>query len=288
MTATAPGFSGPGGRGGDGRGSHSRLADVRLALRNQFNVFSALLYREAETRHGQSFALGYLIAGIEPLVIVATIGVLFSALSRTPPYGHSLLLFLGTGVFPIYVFIHTSLRIRQPLNGLHQRNRYPIERPLDHLMVHAVLHVVSSAAVAVLFFLGLYWFGGVEAAVPFDPITAVAALATIFMLGLAMGIFNAVFARLVPVWDVIWPAVARASLHFSGPYFVAAYLPPTQRFYFGLNPVMHGVNWFRSAFYPFYPQALTDKGYLLLVAAVMLTLGLLLESGTRRLLEEKE
>jgi len=269
-------------------GAAGHWSAVRLALRNQINVFTALLYREAETRHGHSFALGYIAAGIEPLVIVGTIGVLFSALSRTPPYGHSLLLFLGTGVFPIYLFIHTSLRIRQPLNAMAQRNRFPIERPLDHLMVHAVLHVVSSAAVAALFFLSLYWFGGVEAAIPYDPITAIGALATLFVLGLAVGIFNAVFARLVPVWDVIWPAVARASLHFSGPYFVAAYLPPAQRFYFGLNPVMHGVNWLRQAFYPFYPHVLSDRFYLIMVALVLLTLGLLLEAGTRRYLEEKE
>ncbi|WP_421848872.1 ABC transporter permease [Novosphingobium sp.] len=269
-------------------GALSPWNSVRVALRSQINVFTALLYREAETRHGQSFALGYAAAGVEPLVIVATIGVLFSALSRTPPYGHSLLLFLGTGVFPIYLFIHTSLRIRQPLNTLAHRNRFPIERPLDHLMVHAVLHVVSSAAVAALFFLGLYWFGGVEAAIPYDPLTAVTALSTLFLLGLATGIFNAVIARVVPVWDIVWPAIARASLHFSGPYFVAAYLTPSHRFYFGLNPVMHGVNWFRHAFYPFYPQALTDHFYVLMVSLVLFTLGLLLETGTRRYLEEKE
>lgn len=269
-------------------GAHSSWEGVRRALSSQYNVFSALLFREAETRHGQSFALGYIAAGVEPLVIVATIGVLFSALSRTPPYGHSLLLFLGTGVFPIYLFIHTSLRIRQPLNVLAHRNRFPIERPLDHLIVHAVIHIVSSAAVAALFFLGLYWFGGVEAAIPYDPLTAVAALATLFLLGLATGIFNAVLARVVPVWDVVWPAIARASLHFSGPYFVAAYLTPSHRYYFGLNPVMHGVNWFRRAFYPFYPQALTDPLYVLMVALVLFTLGLLFEAGTRRYLEEKE
>ncbi|MBX9883566.1 MAG: ABC transporter permease [Novosphingobium sp.] len=269
-------------------GGKSPWNSVRVALRSQINVFSALLYREAETRHGQNFALGYVAAGVEPLVIVATIGVLFSTLSRTPPYGHSLLLFLGTGVFPIYLFIHTSLRIRQPLNALVHRNRFPIERPLDHLMVHAVLHIVSSAAVAALFFLGLYWFGGVEAAIPYDPLTAVLALSTLFLLGLATGIFNAVIARIIPVWDVLWPAVARASLHFSGPYFVAAYLPPTPRFYFGLNPVMHGVNWFRHAFYPFYPQALTDHFYVLMIALVLFSFGLLFEVGTRRYLEEKE
>jgi len=261
---------------------------LRPALQTQLHVLSGLFFREAEMRQGRSFALGYLAAGVEPLVIVATIGLLFSALSRTPPYGGSLLLFLGTGVFPIYLFIHTSLRIRQPLGaGLH-RIRYPVERPLDHIAVHAVLHVLSSAVVAVIFFGALYYWGGVTAAIPSDPVTAISALAAILLLGLAMGIFNAVVARILPLWDIVWPALARASLHFSGPYFVAAYLTPDARWYFGLNPVMHGVNWFRHAFYPFYPNQLTEPNYILMVALVMLTIGLLMEAGTRRYLEEKE
>ena len=260
----------------------------RLALRNQFNVLSALLFREAGMRHGQNFTLGYLASGIEPLVIVATIGLLFSALSRTPPYGSSLLLFIGTGVFPIYLFIHTSLRLRQPLNAVAQRQRFPIERPYDHILVHAVLHLVSSALVAFVFFGGLYLFLGVNAAIPGDPITAVVSLLVILLLGIATGVCSSVIARILPAWDLLWPAIARASLHFSGPYFVAAYLPPTSRDYFALNPVIHGVNWFRHAFYPFYPNQLTDHSYIMAVTLVLLFFGLLLEAGTRRYLEEKD
>ncbi len=260
----------------------------RHALRSQFNVLSALLFREAEMRQGQNFALGYLAAGIEPLIIVGTIGLLFSALAKTPPYGTSLLLFLGTGVFPIYLFIHTSLRLRQPMNPGAQRQRFPIERPFDHILIHAVLHLVSSALVTVLFFGSLYYFCGVNAAIPEDPATAISALFIILLLGIATGICNSVIARIFPIWDVLWPAFARASLHFSGPYFVAAYLPPDNRWFFGLNPVIHGVNWFRHAFYPFYPNQLTDQSYLLTITFGLLFLGLLLEAGTRRHFEEKD
>lgn len=260
----------------------------RRSLRSQFNVLGALFFREAEMRHGQSFALGYVAAGIEPLVIVATIGLLFSALSKTPPYGNSLLLFLGTGVFPIYLFIHTSLRLRQPLNRGTERARYPVEQPLDHILVHAGLHFLSSAVVTVLFFWSLWYFGGVNEAIPEDPVAGLESLASILLLGIAMGVFNSVVARLVPIWDIFWPAIARASLHFSGPYFVAAYLPPDNRWYFGLNPIIHGVNWFRHAFYPFYPNQLSDHHYILFMAAGLLTLGLLMEAGTRSLLNEKD
>ena len=257
------------------------------AVRTQANVLAALFFREADMRHGRSFALAYLASGIEPLVIVATIGLLFSVLGHAPPYGRSLMLFLGTGVFPIYMFIHTSMRLRQALGPGSHRTRYPIEQPLDHVLVHALLHILSSSLVALFFFVGMYYLG-VSAAWPWDPLIAVEALATIFLFGVAMGIFNSVVARIFPVWDLIWPAFARAQLHFSGPYFVVAYLPPNIRWYFGLNPVLHGVNWFRNAFYPFYPNQLTNPSFLLLSAMVMIALGLLLEAATRRYLEERE
>lgn len=257
------------------------------ALRAQWDVLVGLFFREAHMRRGRSFSLGYLASGFEPLIIVATIGLLFTIIGRTAPYGLSLLLFLGTGVFPIYLFIHTSMRLREPLAaGLH-RMRYPLEQPLDHILVHLVLHVVSTAAVAIGFFATLHAYG-VEQACPAEPLVAIEALASILLLGAAMGIVNSVIARLVPAWDVVWPAIARASLHFSGPYFVAAYLPPNIRYYFGLNPVLHGVNWFRQAFYVFYPRQLTSHAYVLAVAFGMLTVGLLLERGTRRYLEGRE
>jgi ABC-type polysaccharide/polyol phosphate export permease len=48
------------------------------------------------------------------------------------------------------------------------------------------------------------------------------------------------------------------------------------------------VNWFRHAFYPFYPNQLTDQTYILTVTFGLLFFGLLLEAGTRRHFEEKD
>ena len=267
--------------GGKGPVRHER------AWRTQLNTLSALFFREAEMRQGRSFALGYLASAIEPLIIIATIGLLFSALGRTPPYGASLMLFLATGVFPIYLFIHTSMRLRQALAPGAHRWRYPVEQPLDHIVVHALLHIISSAMIAILFFAAMY-HAGISAAMPWNSMIAIEALGTIFMFGVAMGVVNSVVARLFPLWDVIWPAFARASLHFSGPYFVAAYLPPHTRQWFGYNPIIHGVNQFRQAFYFFYPKQISDLSYLFNSALVLLALGLLLEAGTRRYLEDKE
>nr|WP_255630147.1 hypothetical protein [Novosphingobium sp. FKTRR1] len=239
-------------------------------------------------RRGQSFAFSFLAYALEPLIIIATISILFSVLGVAPRYGSSLTLFLATGVVPIYMFIHTSMRVRTAVApGLH-RIRYAMEQPLDHVIVHAALHMISTSIMAIGFFGSLYYFAGVDQAVPFEPLTAVKASLAIFVMGASMGMLNAVIARFLPIWDVLWPAIARASLHFSGPYFVAAFLAPNVRGYFALNPILHGVNWFRHAFYPFYPNQMTDHGFVLTVGAVMLTAALLLLNSSVRYLEDKE
>lgn len=257
------------------------------ALRTEMRVLSALVFREAETRRGRRFAMGYLATGIEPLMVVLTIGMVFYTINRQAPYGTSLILFIATGVFPIYLFIHTSMRLRSALAPGSHRKRYPIETSLDHILVHAALHFISIGVVTVLFFAGMYWWG-VNDALPWDPLTALMAAAIVFLFGVGAGIINAVIARLFPLWDTLWPALARGSLHFSGPYFVAAYLAPNIRWYFAINPVIHAVNWFRDAFYFFYPNELTEPLYPLTCAIVMIVLGLLLEAGTRSYLEDKE
>jgi capsular polysaccharide transport system permease protein len=258
-----------------------------LALRNQLNVFPAVFFRESESRQGRSFALGYLASGIEPLLVALVLAILFSVLSRNAPYGRSLMLFLATGVFPIYLFIHTSLRMRQSVGLGKRRVRYPLERPLDHVFVNAVLHLMTSSAMAVLFFGGLYLLG-VPEALPEKPLVAFEALLTVFLLGLGMGLTNSVIVRILPIWDVFWPVVVRLALHFSGLFYVVAFLPPNVRGYFAYNPLLHGTNWFRHAFYPFYPDLVSNENYVLMWAFSLFTFGLLLEAGTRNFLEAKE
>ena len=264
-----------------------RNATWPRALAAQRRVLSALFFREAETRRGRRFAVGYLALGIEPLLVVGTIGLVFEVLGRNAPYGNSLILFIGTGVFPVYLFIHTSMRLRGALAPGSHRKRYPIETSLDHIVAHGLLHVISTLLVAFAFFAGLYLWG-VREALPWNPLITLLALSVVFLFGVGAGIINSVVARLFPLWDTMWPAVARGSLHFSAPYFMAAFLPPNIRQYFAMNPVLHAVNWFRSSFYFFYPNQLTNPLYPLAVAITMIVVGLLLEAGTRSYLETKE
>lgn len=257
----------------------------RRAFQVQGRVLAALVLREAETRRGRAFALSYVAAAVEPLLIVGVIVALFGLISRQPIYGTSTALFVGTGVFPVYVFLLTSVRVREPISSA-QLGRYPAERPLDEVLAHALLHLLSTGAVAVAFFAGLHAFG-VEQARPFDVGGAVTALLVLFAFGVSMGLFNSVVGRLLPLWDTLWPGLVRVLLHFSGIYYLADNLPPHVRGWFELNPLLHGVNWFRQSFYPFYPDIIDEPAYLLLWVLAAAALGLSLERVARRMLARR-
>jgi capsular polysaccharide transport system permease protein len=106
---------------------------------------------------------------------------------------------------------------------------------------------------------------------------AIQAFCALFALGVSMGLFNALICELFPVWDLLWPPISRASLHFSGLYFVAEFMSPNVRKYFALNPLIHGVNWFRHAFYPYYPDVLNNHAYPLSAAAIAVVMSLCLQ-----------
>ncbi len=273
MTALAPTPPGRGGLGDD-----LRYAFDAVAV--QWRVLCAVFFKEAQLRRGRAFSFGWLIAGLEPLIIVGAISTLFVLLNRAPAYGTSMLLFTGTGVFPMYLVIYTSMRVREPIATPHA-HRYPLETPLDEALVHGLLHLVSTALVATGYFYVLAQLG-VRDAIPFDPMTGVEALGGMFVLGVGLGLINSVISRFVPIWASLWPGLVRALIHFSGLYIVADYLPPNVRGYFDANPVLNGVNWFRHAFYPHYPDATFHPHRVMLIALITLVIGIMLERVLRR------
>lgn len=257
------------------------------ALRNTLNAAWAIFWHEADMHNGRRLILGYLAAGLEPLFIVLVLDLLFTMLGRHVPYGRSSLLFLGTGVYPIYMFIHTSIRMRHPLGRGKYRVRFAMERPLMVLFVNAIQHYITYMCVIVAFFGTLYAYG-VDDALPYDPIRAFTAVTSVYLIGFGAGTINAVFGRMIPVWDLLWPGISRTVLHFSGLYYVAGYLRPTIRNYLLWNPILHGTDWFRMAFYPFYPAASSGAEVVMMTGLGLVTIGLLLESYTRQYLEAKE
>jgi capsular polysaccharide transport system permease protein len=269
-----------GGRGGWSGSAPPDLAKAWRAAVVQWRVFSAVFIREAGMRRGQAYGLGWLVGALEPLMMIAALAALFSVTNHQPAYGPNMLLFLGTGVFPLYVFLYTSIRVRQPAT-LITSGRFPLEMPLDEILVHALLHMISTLIVAIAFFAGLA-FAGIHDAVPHDIPALFGSTLALYLFGVGVGIFNAAVSRIFPFWSILWSGTVRLIYHFSGLYYVIDFFSPRARQFFAANPITHGLNWFRHAFYPFYPDTSSDGGNVMIWALISILLGLCLERAFRR------
>jgi capsular polysaccharide transport system permease protein len=253
---------------------------VLRAVTVQGRVFFAVFLRESAMRRGQAYGLGWLLGALEPLLMLGALTLLFTVTNHTAGYGTNMILFLATGIFPLYMFLYTSIRVRSPATLL-SGWRFPLEMPLDEILAHFVLQVIATTIVGVAFLTVLLIYG-VHDAMPFDVPTLLGSSATLFLFGLGVGIINVAIARIFPFWAILWSGMVRLLYHFSGLYYVIDYFSPKARSYFSANPITHGVNWFRHAFYPYYPTTSSSAGYVLFCALASLFLGLCLERLLRR------
>lgn len=242
------------------------------AATSNLRVLGGILIRDASYRGAKPLVFGFLADIIEPLMIVAVICFFRWALADQAKYGTDVVLFIGTGVFPSWLWVRTCLYVAKPVSSEHPM--FPVESQLDHIVIHGLLHLINSSLGAIGFFTVLYYCGEKDA-LPADVWMAIVSMAVLFFFGLGVGLINSVLGRFIPVWAGIWAAIARGLMHFCAIFMVPDYLNPPVRQLFWYNPVLHGVSWFRHAFYPTYPNVINDHGYILAFMLITLPIGLL-------------
>lgn len=251
---------------------HRRIAQ---GLRTQGRVVIALMLREMRLRSVHS-RLSYLLALLEPILQLAMMMGIFSIIGRRPDFGTSLLLFLGTGILPFFLFTHVSGRTTGAIraSGL-VRALAPIQ-PLDIMLARALLETATLLIVAVLLFTAIYAMG-IPQAIPIRPMLAIEGFAATALLAVGVGLINGVIGAFFRLWAVIYGVLSRSLIFLSGVFFVPDFMPPEIRYWLSWNPLLHGLEWFRSGFYLTYPTLTLDKAYLVGFGLVALLIGLALE-----------
>jgi capsular polysaccharide transport system permease protein len=161
----------------------------------------------------------------------------------------------------------------------------PAVKPSDIIIARSIVDIVAAFWVVCIFLLIMNIFGvDIVPNSPFDAITAI--LATIYF-AFAVGYLGAVMITLVRGWLMVQIGILILMYILSGTFFIPTNLPAMLRNILWYNPLLHAVEWLRSAYYVGYGYGMLDRSYLLGSATVNLFLGLLLERGVRgRLLHE--
>ena len=245
----------------------------------QARILAALVLRETRATFGTS-QLGYLWAIVTPAAGVGVLMAVFSAAGRRPAFGASLALFFATGLLTLELFAKLSGSLMNSFSANKALLTYPLIKETDTLMARFILIVTTYLMIMLVFYGTLVVFGLAKPPQFIDQLLL--AIGATALLGLGFGTLNAVLFSRWESWSHVYGILTRPLFIISGIFFIPSKLPAAAMNILKWNPVLHLVEWVRSAYYPNYISTVLDKSYVLSVALVLILLGFAGERLTRQ------
>ena len=260
-----------------------RRSPFRAAIREHAAVLLALMLRDIKTRFFGS-GLGYILYIAWPLSHIIIIVLMFSLGGRVTPFGDNMYIYIATGTAPFMCFSYSSRFIMLAYTTNRPLMSFPVVKFLDLIVARSILEALTAALIICILMVILYVCGSNP--LPLDVAEAFYAIAASIFLGIGIGMINSVIAAAMPFYVTFYVLIIIILWAASGVIFVPDDLPEALRVALSYNPIVHGILWLRSAYYPGYGSLTLDKPYLLAWAAGSLCSGLILERLVRgRLLQ---
>lgn len=256
-----------------------RIATLPDDIRSRGRVVYAIMLRDIRTRFGHT-RLGYLWAIIEPITHLLTLGVVFYALnSAPPPVGDNLFLFYITGLVPFLMFSHVSHDIMGAAETNNVMLQLPVVKRTDIVAAHALRALATEIYVGIITFSVAALLG--QRGMPADPLSAMAAVTLLWLLAVGVGAFNLVVVEAFASYDTFYAALIRLLYVGSGIYYSPIAMPDWIRGALAWNPILQGIEFFRSGFFPQYNPHWLDVNYLLIWVVASLAIGFAVERALR-------
>jgi len=252
---------------------------MRDAFRLQGRVIKALILREMQTEYGDS-RLGYIWALIEPVIHIVVLGLVFTMLNHYhPPLGDNLYLFYLTGLMPYLVFSHTANSVMNGLRANSALLNLPILKPVDVLLARALVCLGTEMSVMVVVLAGFGLLGA--HAMPRDVGGVISAMLLIWLFATGFGVISAMIMTTFEAWATIYGNTQRLLYFASGIFYMAVHMPAWIRDILMWNPLLQGVEWFRSAFFTEYDPHWLMPNYLIGISIATLVVGFAAERAFR-------
>lgn len=243
---------------------------VESTLTSQARVLNALMLRDMRTRFGASH-WGFVIAVGWPFAHMLMIVAIMAARGMPTPLGHSLVLFVCTGVIPFIGFMYMGRKMMESVLMNRPLLFFPQVKTLDLLTARAILEIIIFFASTVLCLIFLF-LCGIDP-VPAYPAEAVYALLVTIFVSIGVGMMNACIVTFFEPYAMGYVLIQISLYTLSGVFYVPEYLPQIAYDILSYNPLLHCIMWFRSAYYPGYGSGV-EKSYAILCGATFMVIGL--------------
>lgn len=239
-----------------------------------------IMLRALLTNHQHS-GMGYLWAIVQPLAFVAALDIVYTMGGHRMPYGTSTTAFLAAGIVP---FICFYVRVESAASGAVRGNLqflyFRQVTPLLLILASCLLEYLTGIVVLVLIIGGLSLYQG--SLLLNDPMTMIAALTCISLLGMVAGTLFGLGQLVIPSIAIIEVVFFRLMFFFSGALYYANILPPRMRFYALFNPLLHLIEFVRDGIFEGYHSRYANWHYPLAFVFVGMALMMAVIRATRR------
>lgn len=233
---------------------------------------------------GRGSRLAFFLSLMEPIGLIIGMFMVRSFLKGSVPvYGTSLFLFIASGVLPYFLFLRLATRTRATATG--PRSRLPGLSALDVYIASTLINALIWIVMMVTVFVAM-WLWGIDQARPDSIATCAQPVILLIIFGMGVGMINNVISRYFTPWNIIFAVFTRGLLFLSGVFFIVDIQPMRWREWSILNPLSHGVEWFRLGVYGRYPHNSLDVTYFMEWALIALFLGLVLDRAALRALDK--
>ncbi len=236
------------------------------------------MLRDMRTRFGRSL-FGYVFIVMWPLAHLLILMTVYLLVRRITPVGTSAAVFLATGILPYILCLYPSRMIMMSLAQNAPLLYFPIVKSFDVIVARGLMEIITAFWVTTIFCIILFLFG--VDIFPTHPEQALLAIFATIYLAFSLGFLGAVIFKVFKPWMVVQIIFLIVMYLTCGALFVPSALSESAQNILWFNPLLHCVEWLRSAYYDAYGYGLLSKPYLLGYSTVVLATGLLLERSIR-------
>lgn len=239
------------------------------------------MLREARTRYGRQ-RVGYFWALIEPIIHIVGFYFIFQFTLRIVPLGHSLPMFLATGLATYCGFNNVLNRTRGGFASNEALLAYPVVTVADVFLARALLEFSTWTAATIIILGSLIAFASDP--LPHSVLTMILAMLLLFGMALGVGTVIGIVSEFFPSLDNLLTLPFRLLYFTSGVFFLPDSMPPAIRDVLVWNPVLQGITLFRMGYYGNYNSHLLSFDYLVGWSIVSVLLAFLVERAFRKAL----
>lgn len=255
--------------------------NIYQTIQTMSRVIFALILRETKTRYGRT-KIGYIWALLEPLLFITILSLIFGYAKAMTTGNMPQILFFITGLLPFFLFRDIAMMTMLAVNQNLQLLYYPQVQILDLGLARMLLELSKFIIVMTLLTSMIALFG-IEPVHIENFILLSATSLAIALFGLGTGLIAGAIIPLFPSMEFLTRFLFIQPLFWvSGIFFTADILPSQFASLVLLNPMLHMIELFRSAFFYQFESHYVSIPYIFAAVLSTLFIGLLMQRALRK------